>query len=443
MIDDQAISVVGLGKLGAPVAACFASRSFRVIGVDKDRSAVESIASGLAPVYEPGLDRLIEKNRERLSATDDCEDAILKTDITFIVVPTPSIEDGGFSTEYVLAACEQIGEALRTKDGYHLVVLTSTVLPGVTENQVKVLLEKNSNKSCGEDFGLCYSPEFIALGSVIHDFLNPDFLLIGESDPRAGDILQALLEKTCENNPPVARMSFSEAELTKIALNSFVTMKITFANTLARICERVPGASVDVVTSALGHDSRIGGKYLKGATSYGGPCFPRDNLAFSFLANSLGVPYQLAEATDKVNRLQVKYLFDLVSSELPDGGTVGVLGLSYKPDTCVVEESPGLLLLKELVEHGYDVCAYDPMGMENARAEINGQDIFTPSCAECVQRSDVVVIATPWSEFAEIPAETVAREGDRRVIIDCWRLLDETVYGPIARYIRMGTGQRQ
>lgn len=129
-------------------------------------------------------------------------------------------------------------------------------------------------------------------------------------------------------------------------------------------------------------------------------------------------------------------MFDLVSSELPDGGTVGVLGLSYKPDTCVVEESPGLLLLKQLVEHGYDVCAYDPMGMENARAEINGQDIFTPSCAECVQRSDVVVIATPWSEFAEIPAETVAREGDRRVIIDCWRLLDDTVYGAIARYIR-------
>jgi UDPglucose 6-dehydrogenase len=437
-MNDPAISVVGLGKLGAPVAACFARKSSRVVGIDTDPSTNERINLGLAPVFEPGLDQLIKENRQRLSATDDYAEAILRTDITFVIVPTPSDHDGGFSIEYVLSACERIGEALRAKDGYHLVVLTSTVLPGVTDDKITPLLERTSNRRCGEGFGLCYSPEFIALGSVIHDFLNPDFLLIGESDTRAGDLLEALFEKTCENSPLVARMSFVEAELTKIALNSFVTMKITFANTLARICERLPGASVDVVTSALGHDTRIGGKYLKGATSYGGPCFPRDNIAFSFLASRLGVPCQLAEATDKVNRMQVEYLFELIRSELPRGGVVGVLGLSYKPDTCVVDESPGLLLVRMLLANGFSVCSYDPMGMDNARRELGADDVFAASSMECAQRSDVVVVATPWKEFGEIPVEAFVRDVNPKVVIDCWRILDEVKYGPVVRYIGLG-----
>jgi UDPglucose 6-dehydrogenase len=199
---------------------------------------------------------------------------------------------------------------------------------------------------------MCYNPEFIALGSVIRDFLNPDFVLIGESDERSGQVLEGIYRQVCENDPPIVRMNFINAELTKLAVNTFVTTKISFANMLARICERLPGADVDVVTRALGLDSRIGAKYLKGAVSYGGPCFPRDNLALIATARKVGAPADIAEATDRFNRWQVGWLADLVWAYLPEGGVVGILGLAYKPNTDVVEESVGLLLAGELGARG-------------------------------------------------------------------------------------------
>jgi UDPglucose 6-dehydrogenase len=180
----------------------------------------------------------------------------------------------------------KIGKALARKNSYHLVVLSSTVMPGATE-KIRQMLEQTSGKRCGEEFGFCYNPEFIALGSVIRDMLNPDMLLIGESDERAGQILAGIYGNVCKSKPVVARMNFVNAELTKLSVNTYVTTKISYANMLAEICEKLPGADADVVTSALGLDSRIGRKYLKGALGYGGPCFPRDNVAFAALARSL------------------------------------------------------------------------------------------------------------------------------------------------------------
>ena len=263
--------VIGLGKLGAPLAACLAAKGLTVIGVDNDPLKVDAINRHQRPVQEPGLGELLAKTHERLSATDDIEAAVRDTNITFIVVSTPSEPNGGFSLRYVDPACEAIGRALARKTEYHVVVLTSTVMPGTTGGHVRELLERVSGKRVGQNFGLCYSPEFIALGSVIRDFLNPDMLLIGESDARAGDFLKSLYADVCENKPAVARMSFVNAEITKLAVNTYVTTKISYANMLARICERLPGANVDVVTTALGNDTRIGAKYLKGALSYGGP----------------------------------------------------------------------------------------------------------------------------------------------------------------------------
>ena len=176
------LSIIGLGKLGAPMAAVMADKGHTVIGVDVSPGYVNAINQGRAPVNEPGLEELIQKNRERLSATTDCAEAIAQSDITFIIVPTPSEPDGSFSLRFVLAAGETIGQALGKKDGYHLVVLSSTVMPGSTGGSLLPLLERTSDKRCGEDFGLCYNPEFIALGSVIHDMLHPDMVLIGESD---------------------------------------------------------------------------------------------------------------------------------------------------------------------------------------------------------------------------------------------------------------------
>ena len=380
---ESTVSVIGLGKLGMPLAGCLAARGFKVVGADTDASKVEALNGGVPTILEPGLEELLHDGREHLSATQDTELAVLASDVTFVVVPTPSEPDGGFSLEYVLPACESIGRALRTKNGYHLVVLTSTVMPGSTAGPVLSTLEQTSGKRCGTEFGLCYSPEFIALGSVIRDFLNPDFMLVGESDANSGEILDALYKRVCENDPPVARMSFINAELAKLSVNTFVTTKITFANMLARICERLPGAEVDVVTAALGLDSRIGRKYLKGAIGYGGPCFPRDNLALAALGYQIGAPVLLAEATDQANRGVVRQLVDLVISKLPPSGTAGILGMAYKPDTDVTEESQGLLLAQALVEQG----VYAQSSTTRRPWTMHGESSATRSSALLRQRS--------------------------------------------------------
>jgi UDPglucose 6-dehydrogenase len=436
----ESVSVIGLGKLGAPLAACVASRGFSVIGVDVDAAKVDAMNQGRAPVFEPGLEKLIQECAGRLKAATAVESAVAASEITFIVVATPSEPEGGFSLRYVLPICEAVGRALRSKQSFHLVILTSTVMPGSTNGEIRTTLEKASGKQAGRDFGLCYSPEFIALGSVIRDFLNPDFVLIGESDARSGALLESLYKRVCQNTPAVARMNIINAEVAKLSVNTFITTKISFANMLARICEALPGANVDVVTSALGLDTRIGGKYLKGAVSYGGPCFPRDNLALAALARRLSVPADLAQATDHFNRGQVQWLAGVVERSLPAGGAAGILGLTYKPQTDVVEQSFGLLLAEELAKRSVRVSAYDPEGTRNSSRALGTRVTLCASARECIDRADVVVLATPWSEFAQIPATQWGRAAAPRTVIDCWRALKHLDGAAGVRYISSGIG---
>jgi UDPglucose 6-dehydrogenase len=439
----ETVSVIGLGKLGGPLAACLAVKGLDVIGVDVNPKKVEAIRRGEAPVPEPGLAELVRLAGCRLKATQNIGAAVLDSQVTFIVVPTPSEPEGGFSLRYVVAACEAIGQGLAGKDSFHLVVLTSTVMPGSTGGPVRETLERSSRRRCGLDFGLCYSPEFIALGSVVRDFLNPDFVLIGESDARSGELLTGLYQRVCENSPPVARMNFVNAELAKLAVNTFVTTKISFANMLARICERIPGADVDAVTGAIGLDSRIGRKYLKGAVSYGGPCFPRDNLALIALARQVGAPADIAEATHRLNQSQIRWLADIAQKYLQKNGTVAILGLTYKPNTDVVEESVGLLLARELATRGIPVRAYDPVGNGNAdRALADWKEkVQLAETAEgCIAYGDVVILATPWPQFLRLPNHVWIRFGPPRVVIDCWRALDGLDSCDNLTYLPIGIG---
>lgn len=435
------ISVIGLGKLGAVVAAMMADRGHDVVGVDVNPAAVAAMNEGRAAVREPGLDEMIARNAGRMSATSDFGSAVARTDLTFVVVPTPSGPDATFSLQYVLNAAESIGRALANKTAYHLVVISSTVMPGSTGDEVLPLLERISGRRCGVDFGLCYNPEFIALGSVIRDMSTPDMILIGESDERAGDMLEDLYRTVCPNHPPVSRMNFVNAELTKISVNTFVTTKISYANMLAEICERVPGADAEVVSSAIGLDTRIGRKYLKGAFGYGGPCFPRDNKAFARFAETRSVDATLAKATDQVNQRQVQRLADRILTLISDGECVGILGMSYKPDTEVIDESQGLMLAKSLLAAGCRVAVYDPAAMENARLALPGSVVFAPSMEACAGLADVLVIATPWNEFKALgPAHVKSAGGRRPVIMDWWRLLQPSAFAAVADYIACGQG---
>jgi UDPglucose 6-dehydrogenase len=432
------VSVVGLGKLGACLAACLAHKGFSVVGADAQQSAVELLNQGKAPVHEPGLDALIRQNRSRLEATSSTQRAVEESAITFIVVPTPSEENGMFTTQYVRAAAREIGRGMAGKTDYHLVVLVSTVLPGGTQEGVVSVVEQESGRRCPSDFGVCYNPEFIALGSVIHDMLNPELILIGQSDERAGQQLVDLYSAFVDNHPTIVRSNFANAELAKIALNSFVTLKITFANLLSQLCERIPDGDIDVVTRALGSDSRVGPRYLKGGLGFGGPCFPRDTVAFSALSRSLGVSSGLSDAVGTYNRSIAARVTELARKYLPEKGTASVLGLAYKLNTPVVEESQGLEIARALLTSGARVRVYDPYATETARQILGESAHYSLTLAQSVEGSQVVVLANPLPELQGLTTILARDHSKPIVVIDCWRCVPELALHDGIRYIGLG-----
>lgn len=419
------ISVFGLGKLGSPLAAVLAGAGHHVIGVDKNERFVAAINDAKAPVEEPGLPEAVAANAHNLRATLDYEEAVLSSDVSFIIVPTPSLADHTFDNSFLIAALEDIGAALKQKSGYHLVSIVSTVMPGSTDGVLKEALEKTSGRQVGSDeLGLCYNPEFIALGNVINSMRKPDFLLVGESDRKAGDFLSEVRLSSCVPGTPVRRMNFINAEITKIAINTYVTTKISYANMLAELCEQTPHADVDTVTNTVGSDSRIGTKYLKGAVGYGGPCFPRDNKAFAAFGAERDVSCTLAEATDTVNNRQIDRIVNRLQDHVQNGAKVCVLGLAYKDGTSEVDESQGVLVCKALEREGYHVSAHDPLATSTAKHQLQDSDVdITDDLKQALESCSAALIMLPLAAYSDVPhiMEEVGRDG--AVLIDPWRFM--------------------
>lgn len=440
------ISVIGLGKLGASTAAVFASKGYNVIGVDINPETIEMINNGKSPVFEPNLEELIKQNNNRIFATKDYNYAVMNSDISFIIVPTPSEKSGKFSTKYVETASTEIAKILKKKEKFHVITVTSTVLPGDMETIIKPLIENMSGKKCGLGFGLCYNPDFIAIGSVLHDLKNPDMVLIGESDTKSGEIVENIHMTICDNNPKIFRMNFYNAELAKIALNSFITRKITFANTLADICEKMPGGDAEIITKAIGSDKRVGEKYLKGALSFGGPCFPRDNRAFGYSAEKFGCNDEIAKITDKTNEFyRSKRIPDKIV-ELLNGdieNKVAILGLTYKPDTNITEESASIYIIKSLLKKGIFVNIYDPEGMDNAKKSIDiDKDkklYFSNSIEDCLKGTSLCFIGTPWNQFKNLDEKIFSVNMKKPLILDAWGVLNFKDDANI-KYYRIGRG---
>lgn len=422
------------------MAAVYASKGFDVIGLDRDARTVSVINDGRAPVAEPGLPELVARAKGRLKATRDYGQAIAQSEVTFVIVPTPSRPDATFSNAHLIDALQGIGSALRAKRGYHLVVVTSTVMPGAMAGELTDCLEQASGRKVGADLGLCYSPEFIALGSVVHDLMFPDMILIGESDPKAGALLEEIYAVVIESKPEIHRMSLVNAELTKISVNTYVTTKISYANMIADLCDHLPGADAGVVTRAVGADSRIGRKYLKPAIGYGGPCFPRDNKAFAALGHQLGVDCSLASATDRINERQLTRLHAAVAAHATAGDVIAVLGLAYKPATDVIEESQGVALAAQLYRRGHRVVVCDPLAVPRARAVLEPGIACFEIAAEAIAAADVVVVTTPWPQFAKVPAQVWVRSTRPRVVIDPWGVVAGGAFGPGLEVVTLGTG---
>lgn len=435
------IAVIGLGKLGAPLAAVLASRGHRVWGVDVDPARVDAINSGRAPVPEPDLQQHIDAAGPRLRALGDIAAAVRRSDVGFVIVPTPTVE-GMFTNRHVVEAVRQIGRALRGDDRYYVVNVTSTVMPRSMGGEIRAALEQASGRRVGETVGLTYNPEFIALGSVVRDLLHPDLLLIGQSDRRAGDVIEMVHRAILRPLPPIHRMNWVNAEIAKLAVNTFVTTKISYANMLAEICERLPGADVDAVTAAVGDDRRIGSRYLRGGLGYGGPCFPRDNGAFAHLARSLDASGDLAAATDAINQRQVERIIAWVRRLGERGSAVAVLGLAYKPGTPVVEESQGIMIARGLAQAGFSVTATDPLALDAAAAVLDRSIVLAATPEAAIAVSDIVVIATPDAKFAALPPSVFATGGRGRIVLDCWRLLPAQLCDLAeVLHVRIGTGE--
>lgn len=441
-MEKMKLSVIGLGKLGLCTATYIASKGHKVIGIDTNEYLINELKQKHCPVKETGLTELLNKSWDNFTVTTNLADSVLHSDVTLIIVPTPSKSNGKFSNKYIEAILREIGLVIASKNNFHVVNIVSTVMPGSCDNIFRPLLEELSSKICGRDFGLVYNPEFIALGSVIKDFSMPDMVLIGASDDKSAEIIKGLYISSCENKPHIAVMSLLNAEITKLSLNCFVTTKISFANELMNICERISGADVDEITEALGNDSRIGLKYFRGGLGFGGTCFPRDNLAFQAFAKDLDYEPKLSMATVAVNNGVVDKLFEIIETNLPAERQIALFGLSYKPYTHIIEKSQSIALAQKLIDAGYKVNVYDPAALEETRDVLGKEAKYCNNPYDCVYDVDGIVILTPWPEFMELDWKKIeANVKEGAVLLDSWRRLKDKEFERL-NYIGLGLGRK-
>ena len=357
------ISIVGSGYVGLVTGIGFAERGHNVIFLDVDKDKIELINSGKPPIYEKGLAELMEKNKNRYYATTEYEEAITKSEITFICVGTPSKDDGSIDLKYVKSASKEIGKVLADKDDFHVVVVKSTVVPGTTENVVKPIIEEKSGKKAFEDFGLAMNPEFLREGNAIEDFFNPDRIVIGVKDERTKSILEELYKPfKC----PKLITDIKTAEMIKYASNAFLATKISFANEIGNICKKL-GIEVYEVFRGVGLDHRINPAFFRAGIGFGGSCFPKDVKALIRKAEELGEEPRILKAVIEVNERQPLKLIKLLKKHIPNlkGKTIGVLGLAFKPDTDDVRESRAIPIVRALLEERANIIAYDPKAIDN------------------------------------------------------------------------------
>jgi UDPglucose 6-dehydrogenase len=410
------VAVVGLGKLGLPLAALLAVSGNEVHGFDLSSSQQDLIKSGEFDFKEPRLNEFLLKSEESLLISDSISEAIKEVELVFVIVPTPSLPSGEFSNEFVVDALNEIGAAIRGSTNKIVIDIVSTVMPNSCEGELSAALEMSSGRKIGKDLGLCYNPEFIALGSVIHDMEYPDMHLIGQSAEWAGALVESALKTITRREVPARRMSLTEAELVKIAVNNFVTMKISYANMLYQAALTLDDVNIDTVTNAIGLDSRIGTKYLRAAAPYGGPCFPRDTRALSFLYSELGLADSLSQATDSANKNHATFIAKYIKQNTHHNAKIGICGISYKTGTQVIEESPGMAIGLLLAKEGNEIRFWDDEEATPLDAEID----FHPenSAESLVSCVDFVVITRPLNDakaFYEV------LEKFKKPYLDLWR----------------------
>ena len=387
------ISVLGAGYVGLVTGTCLAEFGHQVICIDIDQTKVDSINKGISPIYEKGLSKLLKKNKKKIHATTDISSAIKKSDITFICLGTPSKKDGSIDLSFIKKGSVEIGKNLKEKK-WHVVVVKSTVLPGTTKDFVIPILEKNSGKKAGVDFGVSMNPEFLKEGKAVQDFLDPDRIVIGSYDDKTKKVMQKLYK---DFDCPKILTGITEAEMIKYASNAFLATKISFINEIGNLCKKL-GIDTYEIADGMGYDKRIERAFLNSGIGWGGSCFPKDVKALIAKAGEMGEKSYILNEIVRVNELQPMKLIELLKKHIPKlkGKEIGILGLSFKKDTDDIRESRAIPVIKKLIEEKAIVKAYDPKAVENFK------QLF-PKIKYCgsneVLKSHAVLILTDWDEF--------------------------------------------
>ena len=433
------LAVIGAGYVGLVTGACLADFGHSVTCVDSDGSKIDTLNAGQVPIFEPGLDQLVETNRKagRLTFTTDLPGAVAAADAVFVAVGTPSRRgDGHADLTYVRQAALDVAGAL---DGFTVVITKSTVPVG-TGDEVEAIIRDARPDS---DFAVVSNPEFLREGAAIEDFKHPNRIVIGSNDRRARDMMSEIYRPLFLNQSPMLFSDRRTAELIKYAANAFLATKITFINEIADLCEAV-GADVQAVARGIGLDNRIGAKFLHPGPGYGGSCFPKDTTALLQTADANGVNLRIVRAANDVNNQRKRAMAERVIKALDGsvaGKTVGILGLTFKPNTDDMREAPALDIITALIEGGANVRAFDPVGMQAARALLPAVS-YTEDAYDCATGADVLVIVTEWEAFRALDLARLRSVLRQPIIVDLrniYRPSDMYAEGFIYRSIGRGT----
>jgi len=390
------IGVVGTGYVGLVAAACFAENGNSVIGVDIDEAKIKALLAGQIPIYEPGLAEIVVQNvaEGRLRFTTDITLAVKECDVLFIAVGTPQDEDGSADLQYVLKVAEQIADAM---NGPKIVVNKSTVPVG-TAAKVKAAIEARTK----HQVSVVSNPEFLKEGAAVDDFLKPDRVVIGTSDPKAEAIMREMYDPFVRTGKPILVMDNVSAELTKYASNAMLALRISFMNEVANLCDAT-GADVEMVRKGMATDSRIGPAFLFPGLGYGGSCFPKDVKAIDHTSREYGSPMEIVAAVERVNAKQKTIMLPRMEKMLGgfQGKKIAVWGVAFKPRTDDIREAPALFIIEGLLEKGATVSAYDPKAMDHAKGSLPKSVLWTKTGYEALEGADALLLATEWNEFRE------------------------------------------
>jgi len=394
------IAVIGSGYVGLVTGTCFAEVGIDVVCVDVNRQKIENLKKGIIPIFEPGLEEMVNRNMKkgRISFTTDLAEALNDTEVLFIAVGTPPDEDGSADLKYVLSVARDCGKYMNN----YLLIVTKSTVPVGTAGKVKAAVEEElAKRGVSVEFDVASNPEFLKEGAAIEDFLKPDRIVIGLNSQRAEELMRSLYKPFTLNGHPVIFMDITSAEMTKYAANSMLATKISFMNDIANLCE-VVGADVNMVRKGIGSDSRIGTKFIYPGIGYGGSCFPKDVQALVKTASEYGYELRVLKAVEAVNKDQKSVLFDKILKHHNGdikGKTITVWGLSFKPQTDDMREAPSLVIIEKLLEAGASVKAYDPVAMKEARHHFGDRIQYFEDQYEALIDSDGLAMVTEWPEF--------------------------------------------